>query len=278
MSSLKTIEKRPFEDLLEMSGGYVLDFSNDTFASFFVESIGRDIYAERYGKYGQSKAKRLRAFWELDDDAAVGKVLSDLLDIWEYKHPVPSDAEKATVARCRAVAARLRRQPQEVKEYESEDQFLKRDYSTASLQNVPIDPNLIPILDARYQEALRCLNANAPLAAIFLSGSILEGLLLGMACANPQRFNQAAGSPKDLAGKVKPFPEWSLAQFIDVACALGYLKLDVKKFSHALRDFRNYIHPYQQLSSQFAPDRHTAQICLQVLKAAIASLGGQRTP
>lgn len=169
-------------------------------------------------------------------------------------------------------------QPQEVKDYESEDQFLKRDYSTASLQNVPIDPDLIPILDARYQEAVRCLNANAPLAAIFLSGSILEGLLLGMACANPQRFNQAAGSPKDLAGKVKPFPEWSLAQFIDVACALGYLKLDVKKFSHALRDFRNYIHPYQQLSSQFAPDRHTAEICLQVLKAGIACLSGRRAP
>ena len=100
----------------------------------------------------------------------------------------------------------------------------------------------------------------------------------GSRLANPQRFNQAPNSPKDMAGKVKPFPEWSLVQFIDVACELGYLKLDVKKFSHALRDFRNYIHPYQQLSSRFAPDQHTARICLQVLKAGIASLGGQRTP
>jgi hypothetical protein len=109
-----------------------------------------------------------------------------------------------------------------------------------------------------------------------MCGSVLEGLLLGVALADPKRFNQAASAPTDNAGKVKQFPEWSLAQFIDVSCELGFLKLDVKKFSHALRDFRNFIHPYQQLSSRFEPDRHTAEICIQVLKAAIASLSGKR--
>ena len=44
------------------------------------------------------------------------------------------------------------------------------------------------------------------------------------------------------AGKVV---EWSLAQFIDVACELDHLKLDVKKFGHALPDFHHYIHPYE---------------------------------
>jgi hypothetical protein len=77
---------------------------------------------------------------------------------------------------------------------------------------------------------------------------------------------------------VKQFSEWTLAQFIDVACELGYLKLDIKKFGHALRDFRNYIHPYQQMSSRFDPDHHTAEICLQVLRAAIAGLSGNRHP
>jgi hypothetical protein len=109
-----------------------------------------------------------------------------------------------------------------------------------------------------------------------MCGSVLEGLLLGMALANPKSFNQAASAPKDYTGKNKQFPEWTLAQMIDVSCELGYLKLDVKKFGHALRDFRNYIHPYQQMSSRFAPDEHTAAICIQVLRAAIASLGGGR--
>jgi hypothetical protein len=44
---------------------------------------------------------------------------------------------------------------------------------------------------------------------------------------------------------------------------------DTQKFSHSLRDFRNYIHPFEQMSSGFNPREHTAKICLQVLKAAI---------
>ena len=60
--------------------------------------------------------------------------------------------------------------------------------------------------------------------------------------------------------------------FIKRFSELGFLKEDVKKFSHALRDFRNYIHPYQQAASGFNPDIHTAKICWQVLKAAIFQL------
>jgi hypothetical protein len=54
------------------------------------------------------------------------------------------------------------------------------------------------------------------------------------------------------------------------------MKPDVKKFSHGLRDFRNYIHPYEQMQSGFAPDEHTAKLCFQVLKAALASVAGER--
>ena len=131
------------------------------------------------------------------------------------------------------------------------------------------------MLESRLAEAQHCLES-APLATIFLCGSILEGILLGVALQKPKEFNQAANSPKDKDGRVKHFHDWSLAQFIDVAHGLGALKLDVKKFSHELRDFRNYIHPYQQLASKFKPDKHTAEICLQVLKAAIADLSGGR--
>ena len=157
----------------------------------------------------------------------------------------------------------------------TEQEFLHRQYQNISMKNLPIAPQVVPILESRLAEAQYCL-ASAPLATIFLCGSILEGILLGIASQKPTEFNQAAHSPKDKDNKVKPFHDWSLAQFIDVAHGLGALKLDVKKFSHELRDFRNYIHPYQQLASQFSPDKHTAEICMQVLKAAIADLSGGR--
>lgn len=37
-------------------------------------------------------------------------------------------------------------------------------------------------------------------------------------------------------------------------------------------DFRNYIHPNQEVSSKFPLDRVTAEICLQVLKLAVSDL------
>ncbi len=228
MSSLKTLDKEPFLSLFGMSRGYVLDFTNSTFAEFFRETVAIDIYSPKYEFNGDSKAKRLRAFWEVESDPLVGKVLAELLEYWAYKNPEPSPADQTRVDRCRSSVAKLL--GRQVTQKESEDQFLNRDLSGVSLLNVQITPTLLPILEARFAEASRCIQANAPLATIFLCGSILEGLLLGLACANPQQFNQAPNSPKDKAGNVKPFQEWSLAQFIDVACEIGRLKLDVKKF------------------------------------------------
>lgn len=45
---------------------------------------------------------------------------------------------------------------------------------------------------------------------------------------------------------------------------------------HDLRNFRNYLHPHQQMISGFTPDEHTAKVCFQVLKAALASVAGKR--
>lgn len=257
-----------------MANGYVLDFSNNTFAEFFREAANIDIYAPKYAFNGDSKAKRLRAFWETEPDALVGKVLAGLLEVWQYNAARNGQTNDSLQYKQAAViVARLTgKQPDPVA---TEQEFLHRQYQNISIKNLSIDLNLAPVLESRLAEAQHCLES-APLATIFLCGSILEGILLGVALQKPKEFNQAANSPKDKDNKVKPFHEWSLAQFIDVAHGLGALKLDVKKFSHELRDFRNYIHPYQQLASKFTPDKHTAEICLQVLKAAIADLSGGR--
>ena len=274
MSSLKLLERECFEELFGMGGGYVMDFSNRTFSAFIRESADVDIYTDKYADNGDSKAKRLRALIELEEDSIVGKALSELLEYWRYKTPQPTAKEASLLERANQVVERLigrRVQPKD-----SGNEFLKKDFGAVSLRKIPSVGPLGSILEYRLAEAMRCLHAEAPLAVIFHCGSILEGLLLGVASANPQQFNQAPNSPKDKAGQVKQFHEWTLAQFIDVSCEVGHLKLDVKKFSHALRDFRNYIHPYEQMSARFNPDKYTAEICLQVLKAAIASLSGQR--
>ncbi len=109
----------------------------------------------------------------------------------------------------------------------------------------------------------------------FLCGSVLEAALLGTVQQAPAKFNQANSTPKTANGSPKRFHEWSLVPSIDVAYEVGILRLDVWKFSHGLRDFRNDIHPYERMASGFTSDEHAAKVCFQVLKAALASLVGE---
>lgn len=157
----------------------------------------------------------------------------------------------------------------------TEDNFLNQEFKAISLDHLGLDSRLIEVIGSRFDEIKHCLQNKAPLSVIFLAGSSLEGILLGIASSYPKAFNTAKTAPqKD--GKVKMFHDWSLANLIDTAHELGILKEDVRKFSHALRDFRNYIHPLQQLGSGFHPDEHTARICWQVLNAAIFQLTSNR--
>lgn len=265
-----------------MESGYVQKssnkssvFSNRTFAEFIKDSIGVDIYDDKYAYGSGSKANRLRALWDTEPDRMIGKLLTDLLEYWQTQNSIDevtvSSGEQRLYDECQQIACRLlgklKSQPL------TEDEFLKKDFEEVSLKNLRLDGAITGILEQRLGEIKKCLNAKASLAAIFLAGSTLEGLLLSTAAKDPKTFNQATASPKDKQGKVLQLHEWSLKDFIDVACEVGLLDLDVKKFSHSLRDFRNYIHPYQQMLSKFNPDEHTAKICWQVLKAAIADLG-----
>jgi hypothetical protein len=266
MADLKSIEKRRFEDLLGMSGGYVLDLTNTSYADLFRDAAGVNIYDQKYALRGDSKAKRLRTFWECEPNVVVGKVMKDLLELWHYKNPGKFDP---CYDDCQKIVSRLLGNAITV---DPEQDFLSKDFGTMSFSKLQLESVLVPILEARLVELQKALKADCPLLVVFMCGSILEGVLLGVARNNAQRFNQSAASPKDKENKVKRLHEWTLANLIDAAFDLGLLGLDAKKFSHALRDFRNYIHPYEQLASRFNPDKHTALICYQVLRAAISSL------
>ena len=155
----------------------------------------------------------------------------------------------------------------------SEEDFLNQKFSEINIDSLGLEDAIGVVLQKRLEEIKLCLENEISLSSIFMMGSTLEGILLGVASKYPQKYNQSKSSPKDnVAGKVKQFHAWSLSNFIDVSHEVGFLDEDVKKFSHALRDFRNYIHPYEQMSSKFDPDKHTAKICWHVLNAAIYQL------
>jgi hypothetical protein len=107
MSSLTDIEKRYLEKILEMQGGYVLDYTDATFAEFF-KRHKIDIHSQRYQTYGTSKAKKMRAFWDQEPDAVVAPVLSEMLASYTaYCELNGSQPDHAVLEKCQAIVARL---------------------------------------------------------------------------------------------------------------------------------------------------------------------------
>ncbi|MCY3972755.1 MAG: hypothetical protein OXF52_00880 [Candidatus Dadabacteria bacterium] len=157
-------------------------------------------------------------------------------------------------------------------EKDEENEFLKREFTNIKIETLPIEGAVKDILQYRIKEIGKCLNAGGSLATILLAGSTLEGLLFGLAIVYPKQFNKSKSAPKDERNEVKELRRWSLVDFLNVAKDLGLIKRDTFEFSNSLRYFRNYIHPFQQMSSGFTPTERTAKICLQVLKAAIDDL------
>lgn len=279
MAKLSTNEKHLLEKLFQMGGGYVLNFSDQTMAEFFRDDIGVDIYDEKYNYASGSKANRVRRFWQVADDTLVGKATAKLLEYIDNQVVLGNlkteDFPPELMRRGQNIVARLGGGKPGVSRADietTEEEFIAKEFGAVSIEKLGLDSVVTGIIRQRLDEIRKCLNAQASLAVIFLCGSTLEGILLGTARARPKDFNQSPVSPKDVTGKVKQFHEWTLNEFINVARDLSLIGEDVRKFGHALRDFRNYIHPYEQVSSNFSPDQHTAKICWQVLQAAITQL------
>lgn len=115
MSSLKALEKRKMEDLFNMKSGYVIShnvLSNRLFAEFFQDTLGIDIYSNKYSGKGDSKANHLRSFWEIEQDHLVGEALAGLLEIWVYENPRPWDGTTSALFQsCESIVARLKSAP-----------------------------------------------------------------------------------------------------------------------------------------------------------------------
>jgi len=275
MANISQIEKLKLGKVFSMDGGYVLDFTNNSFQRFIYDIAKVDIYNSKYEKYGNSKANRLRALWDMESDNVVGKLTEEMLLYYEAQLKINNQDSKylnqQLYEECLTISYKLQgKKLKKEKSVDTIEDFLKKEVDEISISSLKIDGAVTLVLEQRIVEVKQCLKAGASLSIIFLCGSILEGILLGVATENPKQFNQSSVCPKHKdTGKAKQFHEWSLNNFIDVAHNIGFIGLDVKKYSHSLRDFRNYIHPYEQMISGFNPDLHTAKISWQVLKAAI---------
>ena len=250
-----------------MGSGYVLDFTNHSFQEAMKDFCDVDIYSDHYADLGDSKGKRLRCFFSKSSKEQLARVIQGLLD---YAQTFIESRDVSKEPSIEKIINRLGGKP--VADEETQENFLDKEFPKVDLSPLPIESSFIDIMQARWQEVASCERSGAYLSAVIMTGSLLEAILLGVASSNPREFNQSKSSPKDENGNPKKFPQWNLASLIEVAYETNWIDLDVKKHSHALRDFRNYIHPYQQKASGFHPTKETVAITMQVFRAAVAQI------
>ncbi len=113
------------------------------------------------------------------------------------------------------------------------------------------DPTMKTILERRWSECQRCIEARAPVAATVMMGGLLEALFVARAnmMANKSPLFRVKGTPLDPRTKKPiPLPEWTLRPYIDVAAEVGWITRSGKDVAAVLRDYRNYIHPEKERS------------------------------
>lgn len=255
MSTLSFLQKQKLESILWMSSWYVADFSNRTFSDCIRDVVWIDIYNDKYSTRWDSKANRLRVFWDLESDISVWKVLQAFADY----------LENSTI---RELSNKLLW----ISEKLIEDSIDSIPLPKINISSLWLPQTFEEVIKQRIHDIEICLKNWAYLSVILLSWSTLEWLLFYKVSNNPKLSNTATSAPTDKTWKVKIFNEWSLSDMISVLHELQVLDKNVYKFSHALREFRNYIHPFQQAHEGFNPDKHTAEISYKILLLAIDKL------
>jgi len=132
------------------------------------------------------------------------------------------------------------------------------------------DPRMQAILLGRWKECIDCITIGAPLAASVMMGGLLEALLLARIHRESDKVKifAAVAAPRDKkTGKPLPLQEWTLHSYIAVAHELGWISHSAKDVGEVLMDYRNYIHPYRELSHGVVLTKSDAIILWEVGKS-----------
>ncbi len=135
------------------------------------------------------------------------------------------------------------------------------------------DADMQRIVARRWEECVKCVTADAPLAATVMMGGLLESLLLA-------RYNQgdkavifaATSVPKDKTGKSLDLRDWGLKNYIEVAHELGWISQPEKNVSGVLMDYRNFIHPYKEHSHRIKIETREAKFFWELTKLMASQL------
>ena len=138
-----------------------------------------------------------------------------------------------------------------------------------------IDDDLRAILRDYHDQARKALENNSFLGAVVGCGSVAEGLLTYKLTQNQTAAKDARAAEQY---RNKPIEKWDLAVLIEVAHELQLLGDSVKQVCHAIREYRNLVHPYRRLSGSPRFDKALALSAFRAVDRVVEAVGGTSSP
>ena len=198
------LKERTLQKLREIINGNGTGYykSGSMLVEFFNSLGSNDHYGQGFPSrwvYTDNKLKEINGTPELDK--CIKKIFSvedhienieeldqKIADFNKYlafdKWQVVRENDTITFKRLdKVVGAEPKKAPADIKE----DDFLKLTFDV-NVDALKLDVSISEIIKQRLHETEACVNHDAPLASIFLIGSILEGILLGTASAFPRQL------------------------------------------------------------------------------------------
>jgi len=129
------------------------------------------------------------------------------------------------------------------------------------------DDDLREIVERDYSEAQRAYIGECWKSVIILSGGMIEAILSYLLISNQGLVSSSSKAPKK-----QDITKWNLVDLINVSVDLKLVSPGVEKLSHPIREYRNLIHPGNEIRNnlQFGPEE--ARIALEVIKIVHRSL------
>jgi hypothetical protein len=143
----------------------------------------------------------------------------------------------------------------EIDSQESVTIFEKRDFSYVN------DSEIRKILERDYLEIQRALVSSCWKSVIILSGGVIEAILLDLLQKNLAKAKASSKAPASNPDITK----WDLADLINVSVDLGLVSGGVEKLSNSVREYRNLIHPGNEIRKKLKFDAEEARIAFEVL-------------
>ncbi len=122
------------------------------------------------------------------------------------------------------------------------------------------DSALRTIIERDYAEIQKAYVSECWKSGIILCGGAIEAILTDLLIQNETAAKAAKSAPKN-----SDITRWDLSYLINVAVELPLVSVGIEKLSHPIREYRNLVHPGNELRNNLRFDAEEAKIAVEVL-------------